>query len=64
MWKEHKDTGRRVELISIRDPYTKLKPGAQGTILFVDDLGTRHVRWDDGHSLGLLPGEDSWKYLD
>jgi hypothetical protein len=21
------------------------------------------VRWDDGHSLGLVPGEDRWELL-
>jgi hypothetical protein len=46
--------GTRVELVKISDPYTKLKPGDKGTIQFWDDLGTAHVIWDCGSSLGLI----------
>lgn len=50
--------GTRVELISMSDPYTKLKPGDQGTVSFVDDIGTVFVRWDCGSGLGVAYGED------
>ena len=55
--------GRRLELAYCSDPYTQLQPGAKGTVGFVDDLGTLFVDWDSGASLGLVPGEDSWKLL-
>ena len=55
--------GMRIELISITDPYTELKPGDRGTIDFVDDMGTIHVNWDKGSHLGLVPGEDQYKLL-
>lgn len=52
--------GARVELISMDDPYNKkLHPGSRGTVRFVDDMGTIHVRWDCGSSLGVVYGEDS-----
>ena len=38
--------GCRVELVCMNDPYTRLKPGDQGEVAFVDDIGTVHVRWD------------------
>ena len=39
--------GARIELISMDDPYnTRLSPGARGTVVSVDDIGTIHVRWD------------------
>ena len=50
--------GKRIELISTSDPYTNLRPGDRGTIDFVDDMGTIHVTWDNGSTLGLVPGED------
>ncbi len=56
-------TGTRVELISMDDPYSKLKTGDQGTVDFVDDIGTVHVSWDCGSSLGLVSGEDNWKII-
>jgi hypothetical protein len=53
--------GDRVHLIRCTDEYTRLQPGAEGTVGFVDSLGTVHVNWDgDGGSLGLVPGEDQW----
>lgn len=53
--------GDRVRLVSCSDPYTRLGPGATGTVTFVDSLGTVHVKWDTGSTLGLVPGEDRWE---
>lgn len=50
--------GTRVELVSMNDPFTRLKPGDQGTVTMVDDIGTVFVRWDCGSSLGVAYGED------
>lgn len=55
--------GRRVRLIRTNDPYTNLESGALGLVSFVDCLGTVFVDWDNGSSLGLIRGEDSWEYL-
>ena len=55
--------GTRVELVSMDDPYTKLKPGEQGEVLYVDDMGTIHVNWNCGSTLGVVPGEDVIKKL-
>lgn len=57
-------TGVRVELVHMDDPYnTKLFPGSRGTVKCVDDMGTIHVRWDCGSSLGVVYGEDSCKVV-
>lgn len=57
-------TGARVELLHMDDPYnTKLFPGVKGTVKSVDDMGTIHVRWDCGSSLGVVYGEDSCKVV-
>ena len=55
--------GTRVELIKMDDPYTtKLIPGCKGTVRCVDDIGTIHVSWDCGSSLGIVYGEDEcWR---
>ena len=50
--------GTRVELVSMNDPYTKLMPGEQGTVQFIDDIGTIFVNWDCGSGLGVAYGED------
>lgn len=46
--------GRRVRLVRTNDIHTRLVPGTEGTVAFVDDLGTVHVKWDDGSSLGMV----------
>jgi len=53
----------RVELISMNDPYSTLKPGDQGTVDFVDDTATVFVLWDNGSTLGVVYGEDVIKQL-
>lgn len=55
--------GTRVELVSMNDPYTKLKPGDQGTVDFIDSIGTIFVQWDCGSGLGVAYGEDCVKKL-
>lgn len=50
--------GCRVELVSMDDPYTTLKPGDRGTVSGVDDIGTVHVAWDNGSGLGAAYRED------
>jgi len=64
MNKELELTGKQVKLISMDDPYTKLKNGDKGIIIFVDDIGQIHVQWDNGSSLALIPGEDKYEILD
>lgn len=56
--------GRRVRLLFTSDPYTYLRHGAEGTVVFEDSLQTLFVDWDNGSSLGLVPGEDDWEFLD
>lgn len=56
--------GIRVELVHMDDPYNaKIFPGARGTVVSVDDIGTIHVRWDCGSSLGVVYGEDRCRVI-
>ena len=52
---------KRVVLIKMEDDYTKLKPGNEGTIQYEDDMGTVHVKWDNGEYLGLIPDVDEYQ---
>lgn len=49
--------GTRVELIRMNDVQAPPN-GTLGTVFYVDDIGTIHVRWDNGSSLGVVYGED------
>lgn len=57
--REQYPAGTRVELVSMNDPYTQIPVGTCGTVGVVDDIGTIHVRWDNGSGLGVVYGEDS-----
>lgn len=59
--REEWPAGTRVELIHMEDPYSRLEPGSQGVVNFVDDIGTIFVRWDNGSGLGIVYGEDKIK---
>lgn len=56
--------GRRIRVVACTDPHTTLPAGLCGTVVFVDGLGTVHVRWDDGRTLGLVPDLDQYELLD
>jgi hypothetical protein len=61
------DQGRRVELVSTNDSYTRLKPGAKGTYKMAivnDDMIQHCIQWDDGSTLMLVEGVDQFKFLD
>ena len=62
-YKEKFKKGTRVRLLSMNDPYTRLKPGATGTVTGVDDIGTIHVSWDSGSQLGVVYGEDACEVI-
>lgn len=55
--------GAKVELVSMDDPYTKLRSGDRGIVISVDDTGTVFVRWDNGSMLGVVFGVDRIKKL-
>lgn len=54
--------GMRIELILMNDQ-RPIEPGTRGTIISVDDMGTIHVQWDNGRTLGVVPGEDCFRVL-
>ena len=64
VYKEKYPKGTRIELISMDDPYAPLEPGTKGTVVHVDDMGTIHMQWDNGRTIGLIPGEDNFKVIE
>ena len=62
--KEYYTAGTRVILIRMSDPYTNLRQGDRGTVMMVDDIGTIHVNWDRGSTLGVVFGEDECRRIE
>ena len=55
--------GTRIELIFMNDPFAPVPSGTRGTVRAVDDMGTIFPEWDNGRSLGVVPGEDVFRKL-
>ena len=51
--------GVRVVLLKMEDPYP-VESGEQGIVDYVDDLGTIHVKFDNGRYIGLIPDVDTF----
>lgn len=56
--------GTRIELLSMEDPYNPVPPGTKGTVQCVDDAGSIHMKWDNGRTLAVIPGEDSFRKIE
>ena len=55
--------GSRIVLNNMNDPYSPVESGTRGTLRYVDDCGQLGVAWDNGRSLSLVPGVDSYRRL-
>lgn len=54
--------GTKVRLISMKDEF-RVPPETIGTITLVDDVGTLHVNWENGSTLGLIVDEDDFEII-
>lgn len=61
--KQEYPPGTRLLLLNMEDPWAPVPPGTRGTVQYVDDIGQIGMKWDNGRSLSLVPGEDSFRKL-
>jgi hypothetical protein len=55
--------GKRVRCIEMKDKYNPVPSGTEGTVRMVDDIGTIHVDWNNGQTLGLCMEEDRFEVI-
>lgn len=61
--KDNYPPGTRIMLLSMDDPYAPISEGTKGTVVHVDDAAQIHMKWDNGRTLAIVPGEDSFRKL-
>lgn len=52
--------GAKVVVDFMGDDPNPIDSGTKGIVYFVDDIGTVHCEFENGRSLGLLPGVDKF----
>ena len=55
--------GTKIRLISMRNEKHPILPGTIGEVTHIDDLGSIHMKWQNGSSLALIPEVDSFKVV-
>ena len=55
--------GTRIILEHMDDPYAPVGSGIRGTVQVVDDAGQIHMAWDNGRTLAVIPGVDTFRKL-
>jgi len=55
--------GKRIELISMPYDPNPVPAGTVGTCYDVDGLGHLLMHWDNGRTLSLIPGIDTWRIV-
>ena len=61
--KEKYPEGTKIRLICM-DDFQAVPSGAVGTVRKGDDMGTIHVLWDNGSTLGVIEGGDSFEVVE
>ena len=55
--------GTRICLDSMDNDPRPIPPGTKGIVQFVDDAVTLHCKFDNGRTLGVIPGVDDFHVI-
>ena len=55
--------GTRIQCKQMDDPFHPIPKGMLGEVLFIDDIGTIHMCWENGSTLGLIPDKDCFEII-
>lgn len=62
-YREMYPPGTRIMLLSTSETMQPVPIGMKGTVVHIDDQSQIHMKWDNGRTLAVIPGEDSFRKL-
>lgn len=62
-FQENYPPGTRIKLIRMGEDKHRIPDNTRGTVKAVDDAATLHCHFDNGRSMGIIPGEDQFRKL-
>ena len=61
--RERYPAGTKIRLNHMDDPYAPIPDGTIGEVQYVDDAGNIHMVWENGRTLSLIEGADSFTII-
>lgn len=55
--------GTVLEMVEMVNDPRPIEKGTRGTVRYVDDMGTIHMAWQNGRTLGICPEVDKFKIV-
>ena len=56
--------GTKVRMIRMEEDRNPIQPGTVGTVAYVDDAGSVHMKWENGRTLAFILGIDSVEIIE
>ena len=61
--RERYPAGTHIRLNHMDDPYAPVPDGTVGEVQYIDDAGNIHMIWQNGRTLSLIEGTDSFTII-
>ncbi len=62
-YRESYPPGTRIMLLDTSETLQPVPVGMKGTVAYIDDQSQIHMKWDNGRTLAVIPGEDTFRKL-